>query len=58
MVKPSRGIELACWVKVEYIGGSRIACDVLPVSSTCYFYKHTLSDESAEIDQLLKGNNL
>ena len=54
MVKPARRRELACRAKLEYNISIRIACDVLSISSTCYFYKPTLSDENAEIEDWLK----
>ena len=53
-MKPARRRELACRAKLEYNISIRIACDVLSISSTCYFYKPTLSDENAEIEDWLK----
>lgn len=54
MVKPARRRELACMAKVEYDVGIRVACDVLSISTTCYFYKPTLVNENAEIEDWLK----
>jgi putative transposase len=52
-VKPARRRELACKAKLEYDVSIRIACDVLSISSTCYFYSPILSDENAEIEEWL-----
>ena len=54
MVKPARRRELACRAKVEYDVSIRVACDVLSISTTCYFYKPTLVNENAEIEDWLK----
>jgi len=53
-VKPARRRELACRAKLTYGVSIRIACDVLSISTTCYFYKPTLVDENAEIEDWLK----
>jgi putative transposase len=53
VVKPARRRELACRAKLEYDISIRIACDVLSISTTCYFYKLTLLDENAEIEDWL-----
>jgi len=52
-VKPARRRELACRAKLEYDISILIACDVLSISTTCYFYKLTLLDENAEIEDWL-----
>lgn len=53
-MKPARRRELACRAKLTYGVSIRIACDVLSISTTCYFYKPTLVDENAEIEDWLK----
>ena len=53
-MKPARRRELACMAKVEYDVSIRVACDVLSISTTCYFYKPTLVNENAEIEDWLK----
>ena len=53
-MKPARRRELACRAKVEYDVSIRVACDVLSISTTCYFYKPTLVNENAEIEDWLK----
>ena len=40
--------------KVEYDVSIRVACDVLSISTTCYFYKPTLVNENAETENWLK----
>ena len=54
VVKPARRRELACRAKVEYGVSTRVACEVLSISTTCYFYKPTLVNENAEIEDWLK----
>jgi len=54
VVKPARRRELACRAKVEYGVSIRVACEVLSISTTCYFYKPTLVNENAEIEGWLK----
>jgi putative transposase len=39
---------------VEYDVSIRVACEVLSISTTCYFYKPTLVNENAEINDWLK----
>jgi putative transposase len=39
---------------VEYGVSIRVAYDVLSISTTCYFYKPTLVNENAEIEDWLK----
>ena len=53
-MKPARRRELACRAKVDYDVSIRVACDVLSISTTCYFYKPTLVNENAEIEDWLK----
>ena len=53
-MKPARRRELACMAKVDYDVSIRVACDVLSISTTCYFYKPTLVNENAEIEDWLK----
>jgi len=45
--------DLACRAKLEYDISIRIACDVLSICTTCYFYKPILSDENTEIEDWL-----
>ena len=39
---------------MEYGVSIRVACEVLSISTTCYFYKPTLVNENAEIEDWLK----
>jgi putative transposase len=39
---------------VEYGVSIRVACEVLSISTTCYFYKPTLVNENAEIEDWLR----
>ena len=52
-MKPARRRELACRAKVEYDVSIRVVCDVLSISATCYFYKPTLANENAVIEDWL-----
>ena len=45
---------MACRARMEYDVSIRAVCDALLVSATCYFYKPTLVNENAEIEDLLK----
>jgi putative transposase len=53
-VKPARCRELVCRAKLNYGASIRVACEVLSISTTCYFYKPTLVDENAAIEGWLK----
>ena len=45
---------MACRARMEYDVSIRAVCDALLVSATCYFYKPTLVNENAEIEDWLR----
>ena len=52
-MKAAQRRELAYRAKLTDGVSIRITCDVLSISTTCYFYKTTLLDENAKIENWL-----